>query len=93
MEPQAKASGLPKTIQKISDLTGGLEGLLSGGNDDAFGYALENIGDLDGDGISDLAVGAIYHDPVVTSNTNDGAVWILFMNADMTVKSASLITE
>lgn len=93
MQPQVRASGVPKQVQKISDLTGGLVGLLSGVHNDGFGHSIENIGDLDGDGISDLAVGSLYHDPLVTLSTNDGAVWILFMNADMTVKSTNLITE
>ena len=31
-------------------------------NGDRFGYSIANIGDLDGDGIGDLAVGAAYDD-------------------------------
>ncbi len=44
----------------------------------------EVIGDIDGDGIADLAVGA-YSDDLAGENT--GAVYLLLMNADGTVRS------
>ena len=73
--------------QKISDRTGTFEGNLN--NDDEFGGAVANIGDVDIDGVTDLAVGAEYDDD---GGDNKGAVWILFMNIDGTVKAAQKIS-
>ena len=42
------------------------------------------VADMDADGVDDVLVGAPYaHD----GNTSSGAVWILLMNDDMTIKS------
>ena len=54
------------------------------GNGYQFGSAVENIGDLDGDGVNDLAVGA--HFDSDTGNKR-GSVQIIFMNTDGSVKS------
>jgi len=60
--------------QKISDSAGNLDADLNDG--DRFGSAIANIGDLEGDGVIDLAVGA-------PGDSDDrGAVWILFMDDD-----------
>ncbi len=57
---------------------------------DAFGAGLTAIGDLDNDGVEDLAIGA----PGRSSGApTDGAVWILFMNSDGTVKDEYKIDE
>jgi hypothetical protein len=57
-----------------------------------FGTAVAGLGDLDGDGVPDLAVGAQrYQQGVVTVET--GVVWILFLNSDGTVKSQQRVTE
>ena len=57
---------------------------------DEFGFSVTNIGDLNNDGINDLAVGAFSDD---TGGTDRGAVYILFMatsgSATSTVKIAS----
>jgi len=57
-------------------------------NDDHFGDSVANIGDLDGDGVNDLAVGAKRDD---AGGTDRGAVYILFMNTDGSVKSTAKI--
>ena len=74
-------------------------------NNDRFGWSVENIGDLDGDGVNDLAVGAPRsEEPNSADNIsgccvgskpyhNRGAVHILFMNADGSVKSTAEIID
>ncbi|MEZ5225088.1 MAG: integrin alpha [Acidimicrobiales bacterium] len=76
------ADGTVKAEQKISDTSGGLLASLDDG--DNFGEAVEAIGDIDGDGITDLAVGAVYDDDGGT----DRAVYVLFLNAYGTVKAS-----
>ncbi len=79
--------GSGRQTRKISSLEGGFSGPL--GNADHFGAGLAALGDLDLDGIPDLAVGApIDEDGGFAS----GAVWILFLNADGTVKSQQKIS-
>ena len=82
------ADGTVKTEQKISDLAGGFAGMLD--DNDHFGIAVEALGDLDGDGIADLAVGAFRDDD---GGTNYGAVWILFLDTDGTVQGHQKISE
>jgi len=82
------SDGTVKSYQKISDTQGGFSGVLEDG--DHFAHVVNQIGDLDGDGVLDLAVGA--------ESDNDGgidrgAVWILFMNNDGTVKSHQKISD
>ena len=83
------SNGTVKSHQKISDTDGGFTGTLD--NADQFSeQALANIGDLDGDGVTDLAVGARGDDD---GGTNRGAVWILFLNSNGTVKSHQKISD
>jgi hypothetical protein len=81
------ADGSVKSSTKIAH---GLNGGPTLANGDAFGFAMANVGDLDGDGIADLAVGAIGDD---TGGSNRGAVHILFLNAGGTVKSSTKIAS
>ncbi len=74
--------------QKISDTEGNFQGDLQGG--DYFGGAVANIGDLNNDGIIDLAVGAYRDDD---GGLNRGAVYILFMNNDGTVADHRKISD
>ncbi len=78
----AQTPGEIKTQAKISSTQGGFVGAL--GNDDRFGIACTGIGDLDGDGNPDIAVCAYQDDD---GGSNKGALYILFLNADRTVKS------
>ena len=80
--------GTVKSEQKISDTAGGFNGILDNG--DNFGESVASLGDLDNDGVSDLAVGAILDDD---GGIDRGAVWILFMNTDGTVKSEQKISD
>ena len=57
-------------------------------NDDAFGVSVAALGDLDGDDIIDLAVGA---DGDGGGGFNRGALHILFMNRDGSVESTTEI--
>ena len=57
---------------------------------DSFGISVAWLGDLDGDGVDDLAVGVVGDDD---GGPGRGAVWILFLNADGTVKSDQKISE
>ncbi|HSH02490.1 MAG TPA: Ig-like domain-containing protein [Anaerolineae bacterium] len=81
------SDGTVKSEQKISDTMGGFGGVLD--DSDLFGSALANLGDLDGDGVVDMAVGAYFDDD---GGINRGAVWILFLNSDGTVKSEQKIS-
>jgi hypothetical protein len=78
--------GTVKAEQKISQTQGNFGGQLRPG--DSFGASVAALGDLDGDGVTDLAVGASYNDISSTDlNENQGAVWIVFLNTDGTVKT------
>ena len=57
---------------------------------DRFGVSVVAIGDLDGDGVPDLVVGAYGED---NPGENSGAVHVMFMNRDGTVKDTVVINE
>ena len=80
--------GTVKSHQKISDTEGGFTGVLD--SSDWFGASIASPGDLDGDGVSDLAVGVISDDD---GGANRGAVWMLFLNANGTVKAHQKISD
>ncbi len=80
-------NGTVKSSTKIADGTGGGPTLNDG---DSFGVGVANAGDVDGDGVTDLAVGALYDD---TNGTDCGAVHLLFLNSDGTVKSSTKIAS
>ena len=81
------ANGTVKSYQKISATEGGFTGLLDG--EDLFGTSAAYLGDLDGDGVADLAVSATMDDD---GATDAGALWILFLNSNGTVKSHQKIS-
>lgn len=80
--------GTVQSYQKIASGIGGFTGTLNSG--DFFGESVANIGDLNGDGIIDLAVGAYGNDD---GGSARGAVWILFLDTDGTVKSQLEISD
>ncbi len=71
-----------QSIVYVSSSFGGFPNIL---NQDHYGSGVTNMGDLNGDGVPDLAVGA-YTDKSV-SGAGAGVFYILFMNANGTVKS------
>jgi hypothetical protein len=83
------SDGTVKTHQKISATEGGFTGTLD--DADIFGWCVAALPDVDGDDVVDLAVGATWDDDG-GFNSNRGAVWILFLNTDGTVKSHQKIS-
>ena len=82
--------GSIKTHQKISEIVGGFDGSQLTLDDNGLGSAVAAMGDVDNDGVPDIAVGASSYGG---NSTQDGAVFILRLNADGTVKNQTLITE
>ncbi|NQT17348.1 MAG: FG-GAP repeat protein, partial [Planctomycetes bacterium] len=82
------SDGTVKGHQKISDTEGNFTGTLD--DSDRFGSSVANVGDLDADGVTDLAVGADGDDD---GSAASGAVWMLFLNSDGTVKDHRKISS
>lgn len=82
-----QSDGIVKRHVKIADGLGGMPPSSIYGE---FGSSCALLGDLDGDGVPDLAVGAIFDD---TGEINSGAVYILFLNRDGTVKTHTKIAN
>ncbi len=76
-------NGTVKSHQKLTDGSGGMLGLLAAQS--WFGYGVANIGDLDGDGTTDIAVGA--------PSLDEGYVYILFLNPNGTLKASQKLGE
>lgn len=74
--------------QKINEFNGGFTGPLH--HDDYFGWSLAPLGDLDGNGAADLAVGAFLDDD---GGVDRGAIWILFLNTAGNVVAEQKISQ
>jgi hypothetical protein len=90
--------GTVREPRKISDTEGGLSGPDNPGglleNGGIFGSHVTSLGDLDQDGVTDLAIGAHRADaPDPVSGFNAGRIWVLLMNADATVRETQPISR
>ncbi len=83
-----KADGTVASSLRIARSSGGFEEDLNQG--DRFGSSVTGIGDLDGDGVGELVVGADRDDD---GGRDHGAVWVLFLNTDGTVDRAQKISS
>jgi hypothetical protein len=81
------SDGTVKAHQKISDTEGNFTGDAT--CSDYFGCGIASIGDIDGDGTGDIAVGADGDDD---GGNSCGAVWVLALNNDGTVKAHQKIS-
>lgn len=77
----------PSHFLKIVDGQNGLSANIDGG--DRFGRDHDQAGDIDGDGVVDLVIGARSDDD---GATDAGAAYILFMNPDGSVKANQKIS-
>lgn len=82
----ADGTAIPSKTVKISSISGGLGSGISNG-DKFGGRDITLLGDIDGDRNIDIAVGAF------SSDDGRGAVWILRLNADFTVKAKQKIGQ
>ena len=81
--------GTVNSFQKIARNTGGGPTLADA---DSFGWSIGSLGDLDGDGVADVAVGAVQDDSGASSGTSNlGALHVLLLNTDGTAKSSHKI--
>ncbi len=78
----ARGNGRAGSVLTIGDGQSGFTGAIVAGDD--FGGAVGILGDLDGDGVTDMVAGAPRD---ADGGADAGAVWVLFMNSDGTVKS------
>ena len=85
--------GQIKSTVEINDDTANGPVLLRSGQQTKYGTSVANIGDLDGDGVNDLAVGQEINRSACHSQVNKAAVQIHFLNADGTVKSTAELCE
>ena len=85
------SDGTVKDSQKISSTEGNFQGVIDSG--DCWGNAITSLNDFDGDGITDIAVGALKNYSPGTEMKRVGAVHILLLNSDGTVKSSQEISD
>ncbi len=81
------ADGSVKLTKEINSLTPNGPVLL---NSDIYGVDVASLGDLDGDGVTDILVGSFLDD---TGGSARGAAYISFLNSDGSVKSTTKISS
>ena len=79
------------TVKRTAEINSSTANGPSLDDGDAFGSSAAGIGDLDGDGVPDVAAGAEGDDGAGGASTNSGAVHIMFLNSDGTVKRTAEI--
>src|SRR5262245_4000423 len=82
------ADGRVSAARKISQTSGGFTGVLR--DNDRFGRSVASLGDLDGDGFSELAIGA---NQDRDGGTGRGAVWVLFLDGLGAIKRITKISS
>ena len=79
------ADGTVQNYTSINRQTGGVPAIDEG---DGFGISAAAIADRDGDGVRDLAVGALFDD---TGGIDRGAIYLVGLNSDGTLKKGPTI--
>ena len=80
-----ETNGNVKGAQKISNWYGGFSSFYTLGSADLFGASVASLGDLNGDGVMDMAVAANHDDD---GYKNAGAVYVAFLETNGYVKGA-----
>jgi len=78
------SNGTVKGVQEIGKEKGGFTDSFNVNSN--FGRSVTNLGDLDGDGVSDIAVGEMGNKHLDSSGTYYGRIWVLLLNSNGTVK-------
>lgn len=81
------------SVKRFTQISSGHAGGPNLVNTDRFGASLAALGDLDQDGVTDLAVGAPGSRDFLGFGDDRGSVHVLFMRADGTVKSSTTIAS
>ena len=82
------------TLKRLSKIASGVPGGPALANGDEFGSSIASLGDLDGDGVIDIAVGAAKDDTgTLLSDGDRGAVYILFLTPQGTVRSRTKLAS